>query len=236
MSKRAPTDVMPPAVARALTADPYWFVIGGHAVRCFCPYRPSVDVDLGVESARDAETLLRKLRRKGRVEIIERTEETIHLLFEGLDVSIFVLSELLPFSEEHALTLDGVLATKLHAILDRGTRRDFFDLYVVLERHRLGIAECLRALREVYGADLNEGLMLRALVYFDDATAEAPLPGEGEKDWAQVQAFFQSRVGALLTPPAEPLAIQANVVDVCDAGSHNSKPRSPPVRRGKRKR
>jgi hypothetical protein len=29
---------------------PYWFVIGGHAVRCLKPYRPSRDVDVAESS------------------------------------------------------------------------------------------------------------------------------------------------------------------------------------------
>jgi hypothetical protein len=71
--------------------DPFWFVIGGHAVRCFCPYRPSRDVDFGVERAKDLDQLLRGLRSKGRVELLERHADTVHLRFDGLDVSIFVL-------------------------------------------------------------------------------------------------------------------------------------------------
>lgn len=113
---------------------------------------------------------------------------------------------------------DAVLATKLHAILDRGTRRDFFDLYVTLQTQRFGIVECLRALRVVYEADVDEGLLLRALTYFDDAEREASLPHEGRKDWTTVKDFFVQRVGALLIPPERALEIQARVVDVRGTG------------------
>jgi hypothetical protein len=68
----------------------------------------------------------------------------------------------------------GLLAAKLHAILDRGTRRDFFDLYVLLQIEGLGL-ECLNALTKVYATEVNSGLVLRALSYFDDADAEADL-------------------------------------------------------------
>lgn len=37
-----PQQAMPPALARAMGEEArYWFVIGGQAVRCFAPYRPS---------------------------------------------------------------------------------------------------------------------------------------------------------------------------------------------------
>ena len=51
MHAREPVEVIPDALADAVGDLPFWFVIGGQAVRCFCPYRPSRDVDFGVASA-----------------------------------------------------------------------------------------------------------------------------------------------------------------------------------------
>jgi hypothetical protein len=210
----SPGRVIPEPLARVVEDIAYWFVIGGNAVRCFAPYRPTRDVDFGVPSASELNELLAHLQRTGDVEIMERGDDTAHLRWNGLDVSVFVLDRLVSFIEDRRLNTTGILATKLHAILDRGMRRDFFDLYVTLQHHRLGIASCLHAMRAVYGARVNEALLLRALTYFDDAEREAKLPGEGEKDWETVKEFFLERVGALLVPPSKKLAIQAQTVDV----------------------
>jgi hypothetical protein len=216
MQVRPPISVIPPPLGRAVDDLPYWFVIGGHAVRCFCPYRPSRDVDFGVTSVENLEDLLHQLGERGEVEVLERGPETVHLRFDGVNVSLFVLETLTPFVEDRRLNVTGILATKLHAILDRGVRRDFFDLYVTLEQHSLGISECLSALRTVFRQDVNESLLLRALTYFADAEREAPLPGEGPDDWSTVKDFFLTRVGSLLVPPTRELAIQSRVVDVND--------------------
>lgn len=76
------------------------------------------------------------------------------------------------------------------------------------------IAECLAAMRAVFGKPIPEPLLLRALTYFEDADREAPLPQEGAGDWAMVKDFFLARVGSLLVPPTRRLAIQARKVDV----------------------
>ena len=68
----------------------------------------------------------------------------------------------------------------------------------------------------MYRQDVNDGLMLRALTYFDDADREARLPGEGRSDWSRVKKFFLTAVGSLLVPPTVALAIQRRVVDVSD--------------------
>lgn len=220
------TQVIPHKLSEAIADLPYWFVIGGHAVRCFCPYRSSRDVDFGVPKVKDLETLLQKLQHTGKVTILEQKRDTVHLRWNEIDVSIFVLDLLAPHVQERRLTLTGILATKLHAILDRGTRRDFFDLYVSLQHHRCGIAQCLTAMREVYRQPINEELLLRALTYFDDAENEPRLPSEGPRDWQTVKDFFLQRVGELIIPPRSKLAIQAITVDVHEEKkSKSTKPR-----------
>jgi hypothetical protein len=212
MKPRDPVEIIPAPVGRAVDDQRGWFVIGGQAVRCFCPYRPSLDVDLGVLEATDLDGLLAHLERSGSLELLERSEGTAHARFEGIKTSIFVLKPLAPFVDGRRLGVTGVLATKLHAILDRGARRDFFDLYVTLQCHGLGIAECLSAIEQLFPDRLSDGLLLRALTFFDDADREAPLPGEGPADWNTVQQFFLTRVGQLLVPPTQPLKIQQQVV------------------------
>lgn len=209
--------MLPRELVRAVDEFRYWFVIGGQAVRCFAPFRPSRDVDFGVESAADLEDLLAQLERRGEVELQERSADTIHLAWNGIKVSGFVLERLVPFVEDRHLDLTGLLATKLHAILDRGLRRDFFDLYVLLEQERLGVAALLAAIRKVFQGEIDDGLLLRALTYFDDADREAALPGEGSRDWSLVKGYFLVQVGSLLVPPARRLAIQDQKIDVVDA-------------------
>lgn len=214
MSPYRPEQVIPQQLRPVVEDLPYWFVIGGHAVRCLCPYRPTRDVDFGVREAGSVDGLVGELERTGATEILERSADTVHLRWNGIDVSIFLLEDVGQFTEERRLSVEGILATKLHAIIDRGTRRDFFDLYVTLQDQRLGIATCLSALRAVYRQNINDALVLRALTYFDDADREAPLPGEGERDWERVQEYFLVRVGQLLVPPSEPLEIQRVRIDV----------------------
>ncbi len=209
-----PEQVIPRELACVVRDLPYWFVIGGQAVRCFCPYRPTRDVDFGVGKITDFEALLVQLRANGETEIVEREPNTVHLRFRGIDVSVFLLDKLVPYAEDRCLNVEGILATKLHAILDRGMRRDFFDLYVTMQVHKKGLVECLSAIRAVYRQDVNDQLLLRALTYFDDAEREAPLSGESKRDWKAVKQFFQTRVGQLLIPPDKTLDIQACVVGV----------------------
>lgn len=211
-----PRQVIPRELSRVVDPLQYWFVIGGHAVRCFSPYRPSRDVDFGVGSAKDLNSLIAALQASGSTEILERTADTAHLRWAGISVSIFELPMLMAHTEDRRLTVNGIVATKLHAVLDRGMRRDFFDLYVMMQQQKLGILLALRAMHEVFRQPINDSLVLRALTYFDDAEREAKLPGEGNHDWERVKSFFAQRVADLLLPPIRELDIQQRRVEVVD--------------------
>ncbi|MCX6549892.1 MAG: nucleotidyl transferase AbiEii/AbiGii toxin family protein [Acidobacteria bacterium] len=210
----SPSQVIPRDLAAAVDALTYWFVIGGQAVRCFAPYRPSRDVDFGIDNPENLDDLVSQLGRRGDVEIQERSIDTVHLLWNDTKVSAFVVPHLVRHVEDRHLDMTGILATKLHVILDRGLRRDFFDLYVMLQQHRLGIASALGAMRTVYPGQIDEGLLLRALTYFDDADREATVPGEGKSDWRIIKDYLLAQVGCLLTPPMRRLSIQAQTADV----------------------
>ena len=77
-------------------------------------------------------------------------------------------------------------------------------------------------MRQVFRQDVNDGLLLRALTWFDDANREAALPGEGPDDWATVKDFFWTRVGHLLVPPPRELKIQKRIVDVVEGPARPS--------------
>ena len=79
---RRPLEVIPPELAGAVEDLPHWFVIGGQAVRCICPYRPSRDVDLGVETVEDLDDFLRRLESRGEVEVREINRNQYVLVHE----------------------------------------------------------------------------------------------------------------------------------------------------------
>jgi hypothetical protein len=182
-------------------------------VRCLCPYRPS-HVDLGVGDVLSLEDLVAQRSRSGTVEILERTADTVHLRWNDINVSVLVLGKLAPFASGRRLNDDCIMATKLHAVLDRGTRRNFFDLYVTLQDRRLGIAACLRAIRVVYKREVNEPLLLRALTFFDDAEREAPCAAKSRGTGSASRTSSSPAWDTCSSRPGEPLEIQNRRVDI----------------------
>lgn len=70
-------------------------------------------------------------------------------------------------------SLDDLAAMKLSAITQRGARKDFIDLWTLLQHHR-PLPDLLDLYRKKYSVE-DIGPVLVALAYFDDAETE-PMP------------------------------------------------------------
>ena len=83
-----------------------------------------------------------------------------------------------------------IAAMKIHAIEERGTKRDFIDVYFLSQE--FSIDEMLNLYQKKYGV-LNEHLysIIRALSYFEDADREIMPKMIQETDWESVRSFFQ---------------------------------------------
>lgn len=94
----------------------------------------------------------------------------------------------------HLETLTPEALDLLRRIQSRGTRKDFVDIYFILRQYSL--ANVLEWYSEKY-PDANLYLVLRSLVYFDDAEME-PMPNVlGPLDWEAVKRLISDSVKAL---------------------------------------
>ncbi len=81
-----------------------------------------------------------------------------------------------------------IAAMKGVAIIQRGSRKDFYDLYFLMNRHKWTLNHLIRFARAKYGKLFDEKSFLRALVYFEDAEMES-YP-EIDSRWDDVKEFF----------------------------------------------
>lgn len=90
--------------------------------------------------------------------------------------------------------IPDIAAMKLAAATNRGTRKDFVDVYFLLQKYSL--RQMLDWYVEKY-PDGNDYLVLRSLVYFDDAELE-PMPNMlTPVEWKSVTKAIESAVREL---------------------------------------
>ena len=149
-----------------------FYMAGGTALALQIGHRTSLDFDFYTEKKFDQEKLYQKLVENFREAVLlQKAEGTLIVKIDGVAASFFWYSYPLIYK---ALKIAGVglaskqdiAAMKIIAISDRGTRRDFVDLYFLMKEFSL--KEIFNFVKRKYPG-FNIYVALRGLTYFADA-------------------------------------------------------------------
>ena len=83
--------------------------------------------------------------------------------------------------------IEDIAAMKLAAITGRGSRKDFIDLYFLLQKYNL--KEMLRFYRNKY-FDGSEYLVLKSLTYFADAENDIEVETIKDISWFKIKTYI----------------------------------------------
>lgn len=160
------------------------YLAGGTALALQMGHRISVDFDFFTGKKFNGNIFVRKLKKLIPDFRLERTAAgTLLGNINKIRFSLFFYDYPLLF-KKHSFSgiikiadIKDIAAMKIAAISDRGTKRDFIDLYFITKIEKiLSLDEILRLYDKKFGLlKQNKIHILKSLVYFDDAEDE-PLP------------------------------------------------------------
>ena len=87
--------------------------------------------------------------------------------------------------------IEDIAAMKLAAITGRGSRKDFIDLYFLLQKYNL--KEMLGFYRNKY-FDGSEYLVLKSLTYFADAENDIEVETIKDISWVKIKTYILETV------------------------------------------
>ena len=186
-----------PSVARALSS--YAPVLaGGTALALQVGHRMSVDFDFFTARHFEPAAVLQDLQQASSpVDVLQLQAGTLVALVHGVKVSLFEYPYpfVEPVSSFQGASVAGVLdiaAMKLVAILQRGAKRDFVDLWAVLQHAPFRQVAHVALLR--FGPTLLEPIVIgKALVWFADADTQPDPRWCGTPvEWSAIKRFFRS--------------------------------------------
>lgn len=147
-------------------------LVGGTALALQYGHRKSVDLDFFGVLPEDKELLIDIARTLGDIQVINQTRMILQLIVNQVKVDFVDYSRYLWIDEP--INGDGfvlasdcdIAAMKVNAIIGRGTRKDFIDLYVLLQHYSL--KEIMNFYRQKY-PEFSEYRALLSMTYFEDA-------------------------------------------------------------------
>jgi len=171
---------------------------GGTSLALRFGHRLSVDLDFFSPSAFDPAAFADHLG-IGPAAITGMADGTLQLRVNGVKVEFLrhAYPKLACHDRIENLTLwslRDVTAMKLNAICNRGSKKDFYDVAVLLDHHPL--AELLADYRAKYNpASLL--MVIRSLAWFEDADAEPDPVSLRDDSWSSVKRTISSAIRSL---------------------------------------
>ena len=187
---------------KALLAIPefeYLRLAGGTSLALQIGHRTSIDLDLfGVLSVEPNE-VLELIRPLGNISIIKNSRIIHSFIINNIKVDLINyrypwLTDTNNSDSLRLASIKDICAMKLAAVAGRGTKKDFIDVYFLLQHYSL--QEMLRLYKEKY-TDGSTFMIIKSLSYFDDAEDE-PEPFMFENiDWDMVKQTILKELSSL---------------------------------------
>lgn len=175
-------------------------LVGGTALALQIGHRKSIDLDFFGEMTSSLEELTFTISEFASVQPLSSSKLMRFMNIDGVKVDIVSYSYKWidkPVLEE-GIVLAGIkdiAAMKLSAITNRGTKKDFIDLFFLLQKYAL--SEILGFYQQKY-ADSQLFTVIRSLTYFEEAESD-PMPLMlAPVNWPQVKLTIQKTVETYL--------------------------------------
>ncbi len=174
---------------------------GGTALAIQIGHRFSYDLDFFGNSPLSIHDILITLGNNFEFREIHQTKNILVIDVNNVKVDFVkykypLIGDLHTKDEIRMLSVEDIAAMKLDAIKGRGRKRDFYDIYFLLQKYDL-----LRLL-ELHLKKFKEDTsyqIIKSLIYFDDAEIDAPVKLLGpDLSWEKVKEFILRKVDTAL--------------------------------------
>lgn len=173
-----------------------FYLAGGTSCALRLGHRVSYDLDFFTGKRFDTLHLTRKLKNAGDFVIDYSDSETLTGKFNNTNISFMYykyrrLKEYGHFLRLNLASLEDIGCMKIEAISSRGKKRDFIDLYFILNELQLDLAVFFQFYHKKYaGENFNEVHILKSFTYFADADQDPDLNMLKPCEWETVKKFF----------------------------------------------
>lgn len=150
-----------------------FYLVGGTALALYFGHRESIDLDFFSAQDFSLEKLKREISAIGRYQLTNEEIGTLDGMLDDVKLTFIryeypLLFPLIDFEGIKLADERDIACMKIDAVSSRGSKKDFIDLYFLLEKYPL--SELLSFFAQKYGhIEYNTLHLLKSLAYFDDA-------------------------------------------------------------------
>lgn len=186
------------------------YLAGGTALALQFGHRISVDFDFFTPIDFKSKEIVEQLNKIGRFVFQESKEKNTLLgLFNDVKFSLFkydypLVKPTINYLGIELVSPEDIFAMKIAAIMDRGTIKDFIDVYFLIKKG-IPLDQSLDYYNIKYNALANNIYsIIRSLTYFDDADLKVMPEMIVKVDWEEIKRFFEKETVRIAEKYLEP--------------------------------
>lgn len=175
-----------------------FYLSGGTALSLQIGHRESLDLDFFSQAPFDPRRLEQELATFGELSQTELSKGTLNTFLDSVKLQFLeypypLIEPTIAWKGVQISSVIDIACTKLQTVSMRGSKKDFVDLYFLLDRYPL--EEMLTAAAQKYAKSAySQTHILKSLVYFVDAEGE-PMPRmHKEAEWEEVKTKLTDAV------------------------------------------
>jgi hypothetical protein len=160
-------------------------LVGGTSLSLQMGHRNSIDIDLFGNSEINAQLFIEKLSEYGEVKVAQSTKNILITKINDVKVDFVnyrypLLTDCLLVENIRMVSKKDIAAMKLNAIAGRGSKKDFIDLYFLL--NEFSLTDILSFYNEKF-IDGSVFMVQKSLTYFEDADYQLEPKMFKDFDW-----------------------------------------------------
>lgn len=172
------------------------YLAGGSALALHFGHRISIDFDFFTNAPFSSEKLVEGLTKIGDFKPQTALKDTLLGSFNGIRFSLFyyphpLLFPAIDYEDIPVADPKDIAAMKVAAVADRGSKKDFIDLYF-LSKNGIALESCFEYYERKYKSLANNLYsIITSLSYFVDAENSEMPRMIAEISWEEIRAFFE---------------------------------------------
>ena len=191
---------------KSVLSNNLFYLAGGTGLAIILAHRKSYDFDFFSKDKFSSEKLLEIIIKsfgEDKVILSEIKDDTLIVFINNIQVSFFqynypLLKDIVKKDGLYIASMEDILAMKVIAIIQRGSRKDFIDLWTIMKEKKYSLEDVFIFCKIKYGKAFSESITLKALTYFKDAEEETSRSGEQEEvggkksniSWESIKKFM----------------------------------------------
>lgn len=178
-------------------------LVGGTALALQIGHRVSIDLDLFTDKEFNPSEIRVQLEQKYKlIDIIENKTGITQKIEYPENTNIFIKVDIIKYSYKlisppiisdgiRLLSKEDIIPMKLAAVSNRGSKKDFYDIYFLLQEYTL--KEMLSFFEKKF-SNYNHFYVIKSLTYFDDAEKDLNPKMLKKCTWEEIKQLISSKV------------------------------------------